>query len=225
MKITLTLKSKSSLDGAVSTRVIHHPERSFAFEVTLDLIKGAEFFREKPPNHFHANQDEYIQAVEGITGLEIDGKEIELLPGQPEYCIEAWKNHRSYPILDKGTTTIVKFFLSGAKTPEVYGLDLLFFENWYRYQEHVSKTRGRINLIQVLSTFDAGGTYISLPWYIPFGNILSKTMGVVLGRWIGGIFGYQPFYEHWSTNWNLACEKMQSSLFQRRFATARYKTT
>ncbi|KAI1267560.1 hypothetical protein F5Y18DRAFT_443308 [Xylariaceae sp. FL1019] len=214
------------LDGAVSTRVIRHHDRSFAFEVTLDLVKGAKHFQQKPPMHFHANQDEYIQAVQGVTGLEIDGKEIELLPGQPEYRIKSWKDHRSYPIdadRQKGVT-LVKFLLSGAKTPEVYGLDLLFFENWYRYQEHVVNTGGSFSLIQVLSTFDAGGTYLSLPWYIPFGSLVSQSMGIILGRWFGGALGYQPFYEQWSTNWELACEKMKSSFFQRRFAT-RAKTS
>lgn len=145
---------RRSLDGAVSTRVIHHPDRSFAFEVTMDLIKGARHFSHKPPLHFHTNQDEYIQAAQGKIALELEGKEVVFSPGQDEFCIKAWANHRSYPIeLERqdANTAIVKFLLSGAKTPEIYGLDLLFFENWYHYQEQVVKNGGKINFIQVLS--------------------------------------------------------------------------
>ncbi|KAI0114285.1 hypothetical protein F4776DRAFT_656682 [Hypoxylon sp. NC0597] len=208
------------LNGAVSTRVIHHPERSFAFEVTLDLIKGAEFFSRKPPLHFHANQDEYIQAVEGKVGVEIEGREHVLTRGGPEFLIQAWANHRSYPIdpsRQEGAQK-VKFLLSGEKTREVFQLSTLFFENWYKYQDEVIKTGGRIDFIQVLSTFDAGGTYVSLPRWVPFGTRISQVMGIVVGRWLGSLCGYQPFYRKWSTDWDLACKQMGSSFFQKRFA-------
>jgi hypothetical protein len=66
--------------------------------------------------------------------------------------------------------------------------------------------------------FDAGGTYLSLPPWIPFGQTISITLGVVLGRWIGGLLGYQPFYRKWTSDWELACQKMEASVFQRRFA-------
>jgi hypothetical protein len=67
--------------------------------------------------------------------------------------------------------------------------------------------------------FDAGGTYLSLPWWIPFGRTVSIVLGTVLGRWIGsGLLGYQPFYRKWTSDWELACEKMGASVFQRRFA-------
>ncbi|KAI1497530.1 hypothetical protein F5X99DRAFT_396640 [Biscogniauxia marginata] len=45
-----------ALDSTVRTRVVHHSNRSFAFEVTLDLVKGARFFGIKPPLHFYAYQ-------------------------------------------------------------------------------------------------------------------------------------------------------------------------
>jgi hypothetical protein len=43
-------------------------------------------------------------------------------------------------------------------------------------------------------------------------------MGVVGGRWIGSLMGYQPYYEDWTTDWDLACEVMETSWFWRRFA-------
>lgn len=69
-----------------------------------------------------------------------------------------------------------------------------------------------------MQTFDAGGTYVSFPWWVPFGQTVSQVLGVVVGRWIGGMLGYQPFYPKWTTDWDLACQKMATSVFQRRFA-------
>ncbi|KAI1413419.1 hypothetical protein F5Y13DRAFT_179526 [Hypoxylon sp. FL1857] len=208
------------LNGAVSTRVIHHPERSFAFHVTMDLVKGASFFSQKPPLHFHANQDEYIEAVEGKVGLEVEGKEVVLTAEDPEFCIGAWVNHRSYPIEPsrQDGSIVVRFLLSGERSRSTFELNTLFFENWYKYQDEMIRLNRGISLIQVLSMFDAGGTYISPPRWLPFGQRISQVMGIVVGRWLGGLLGYQPFYRRYSTDWELACEKMESSFFQRRFA-------
>jgi hypothetical protein len=43
-------------------------------------------------------------------------------------------------------------------------------------------------------------------------------MGIVVGRWIGALLDYQPYYRKWSTDWELACNRMNNSLFQRKFA-------
>jgi hypothetical protein len=66
--------------------------------------------------------------------------------------------------------------------------------------------------------FDAGGSYLSPPPWLPFGQFFSRTTGVVVGRYLGGMMGYQPYYKKWSTDWTLACDKMEKSIFQRRFA-------
>lgn len=66
--------------------------------------------------------------------------------------------------------------------------------------------------------FDAGASYLSLPWWVPFGKSLSRILGIVIGRWIGGLLGYQPYYLKWTTDWESACQKMETSLLQKRFA-------
>ncbi len=66
--------------------------------------------------------------------------------------------------------------------------------------------------------FDAGGSYLSLPWWVPFGRTLSMLGGILVGRWIGGLIGYQPYHKQWTTDWKVACEKMRTSLLHRRFA-------
>lgn len=66
--------------------------------------------------------------------------------------------------------------------------------------------------------FDAGGSYLSLPRWVPFSRTVALVLGVVIGRWVGGLLGYQPFYQKWTSDWPLACEKMSRSVFQRRFS-------
>ena len=69
----------------------------------------------------------------------------------------------------------------------------------------------------VQQMFDAGGSYLSLPDWVPFGRTLSQGAIIVIGRWIGGLLGYQPFYKEWTSDWDLACRKMETSWFQRKF--------
>ena len=69
-----------------------------------------------------------------------------------------------------------------------------------------------------LQMFDRGGSCLALPEFIPFSLTLSKAMTVVIGRWLGGILGYQPYYKEWTTGSETAMERMSMSVFQRRFA-------
>lgn len=134
---------------------MHHPDCAFAFEVTLDLVRGAEFFGRKPPVHFHV-QVEYIEATQGRVGLEVDGRELVLTPGSDaRFDIPPYLNHRSYPIpLDRQEdgNMVVKFLLSGGEKtndPAASGLDPIFFENWYKYQDDIVMNGARIDLIQL----------------------------------------------------------------------------
>ena len=142
-----------SFKGAVQGRMIQHPSRSFALEITLDLVKGAEFFCHKPPIHFHV-QEEYIESIQGKMGLELDGKEHVLSAGDGPMSIKPYVNHRSYPLSlaqqDNGET-VVKFLLSGEQTDSIFELNPVFFENWYKYQDDVVVNGARISLIQLFS--------------------------------------------------------------------------
>jgi len=133
--------------------MIQHPSRSFALEITLNLVKGAEFFCHKPRLHFHV-QEEYIESIQGKMGLEIDGKEHVLSAGDGPMSIKPYVNHRSYPLSlahqDDGET-VVKFLLSGEKTESVFELNPVFFENWYKYQDDVVVNGAKISLIQLFS--------------------------------------------------------------------------
>jgi hypothetical protein len=111
--------------------MIQHPSRSFALEITLDLIKGTEFFCLKPALHLHV-QEEYIESVQGKIDLELDGKEHVLSAGDRPMSIRPYVNYRSYPLplarKDDGKTAM-KFLLSGEKTDSLFELNLIFFED------------------------------------------------------------------------------------------------
>ncbi|KAI1827530.1 hypothetical protein F4861DRAFT_368664 [Xylaria intraflava] len=226
--------ARAGFEGGIVTRVINHPhnsDRVFAYEVTFDLQhpRVAAVAAQKPPLHFHPYQEEYIEVLQGRLAVEIEGVERILTPKNGEFILQPWCHHRLYsPVTEIGLqakehdddlddqTTV--FLLSGQDTDEMFRLDTVFFENWYAYQDRVVVDGEKVNLIQVMSMFDAGGSYLSLPRWIPFNRTIARGMGVVVGRWIGGMLGYQPFYEQWTTDWELACRKMKMSRFQRRFA-------
>ncbi|KAI0814718.1 hypothetical protein GGR55DRAFT_444814 [Xylaria sp. FL0064] len=235
-----------AFEGGIITRIIDHPHdssRAFAYEVTFHLNhpRILAVAAQKPPLHFHPYQEEYVEVLEGRLAVEVEGVEHVLGPSHGEFKLRPWCNHRLYsPVTDvrgqqlpdkeykdeeeeeegddgwDGEKTV--FLLSGQDTDEMFRLDTVFFENWYAYQDLVVVKGEKINLVQVMSMFDAGGSYLSLPTWIPFSRTIARGLGIVVGRWLGGLLGYQPFYEKWTTDWDLACRKMEMSVFHRRFA-------
>ncbi|KAJ2996567.1 hypothetical protein NUW58_g929 [Xylaria curta] len=223
----------TAFEGGIVTRVINHPHdtsRVFAYEVTFHLRhpRVAAVAAQKPPLHFHPYQEEYIEVLEGRLAVEVEGVEHVLSPGDSEFKLQPWCNHRLYsPVTDvtevkgyddgwDGEKTV--FLLSGQDTDEMFRLDTVFFENWYAYQDLVVVKGQKIDLVQVMSMFDAGGSYLSLPTWIPFSRTVARGLGIVVGRWVGGVLGYQPFFKKWTTDWDLACRKMEMSIFHRHFA-------
>ena len=66
--------------------------------------------------------------------------------------------------------------------------------------------------------FDGGDSYLTLPSWVPCRKALARGLGVLVGRWIGGLLGYQPFYPEWTSDWPEACREMASRWTQHRFA-------
>ncbi|KAI1194518.1 hypothetical protein F5X97DRAFT_275392 [Nemania serpens] len=224
----------TAFEGGIVTRVIDHPydsSRVFAYEVTFHLHhpRVVAVAAQKPPLHFHPYQEEYIEVLEGRLAVEVEGVEYVLSPKDGEFSLRPWSNHRLFsPVTDveegikgyddgwDGEKTV--FLLSGQDTDEMFRLDTVFFENWYAYQDLIVVEGEKIDLLQVMSMFDAGGSYLSLPTWIPFSRTIARGLGIVVGRWIGGLLGYQPFFRQWTTDWDLACQKMERSIFHKRFA-------
>ncbi|KUJ21402.1 uncharacterized protein LY89DRAFT_577667 [Mollisia scopiformis] len=220
---TVTIRA---FEGAILSRVLPAPAgRAFNFEVIF--FPNHPRLRQlpsKPPEHFHPLQEEYVSVSEGALAVEVEGIEHILRPGDPEFVLQRGVNHRLYPApqnekeSQNDKSRKVSCLLSAEGTSSLFALDLVFFENWYTYQEQVVVHGAKLNLIQVMAMFDAGDSYLTLPWYIPMRSLMSRVMGIVFGRWIGSLLGYQPFYKEWTTDWDLACEKMETCMLQRRFS-------
>ncbi|GKZ33528.1 hypothetical protein AbraIFM66950_003430 [Aspergillus brasiliensis] len=234
---------QAGFNGAIITQERHIPPFVFAIEVTFYLAKWPPFLQNiKPPKHFHPHQEEYIEVLEGELCVEAGNQEYTLTPQSGRFCVRPWVNHRLYPPLvparqvqqshhedddDEASKEdkVIRFLLSGQDTPETFKLDTLFFMNWYAYQEETVVVGKRVDIIQVMSMFDAGGSYLSLPEWVPFGPTLAMGLGILLGRWLGGLLGYQPYYRSWTRDgdWDMACDRMEESFFQRRFAVRETK--
>lgn len=145
-----------SFEGAVKGRVIKHPTRAFAVEVTfyLDHPRLVKLGNQKPPPHFHPFQEEYFTMLEGEMALEIEGEERVLRPEDGEFCVKRWTNHRIYPPASAFTESGPKkavCIASGEQSFSNFQLDFLFFENWYAYQDLLVVKGEKPDLIQIMS--------------------------------------------------------------------------
>ncbi|KAF4629857.1 hypothetical protein G7Y89_g8293 [Cudoniella acicularis] len=162
--IAVVISSTHRFDGAVVSKIIDGPGLAFAFEVTFhnhhERLIALE--RKMPPLHFHPYQTEYIRVLLGSLNVEVEGR-IHILSSEAgEFSLRPFINHRLYPGVNAEPVT--KFILSGTESEEKYKLDAVFFQNWYGYQDQIVSQGGKgVDLIQVLSMFDAGGSYLSLP--------------------------------------------------------------
>ncbi|OTA98696.1 hypothetical protein M426DRAFT_258180 [Hypoxylon sp. CI-4A] len=210
----------TAFDGALRVYAVNDHQRAFHFDITFQLDHphlATLATAEKPPLHFHPYQEEYIEVLEGRLGVEVEGDVLTRTPFDGELLVRPWQNHRLYPLMDPGAKT-TRFLLSGEETSNAFKLDTMFFQNWYGYQDEVLRKGIKFNIIQVMNMFDAGGSYISGPAWVPFGKRLAQLTGIIIGRWLGGLLGYQPFYPRWTKDWQMACKKMETSPFLRRFS-------
>ncbi|KAF2014434.1 hypothetical protein BU24DRAFT_481891 [Aaosphaeria arxii CBS 175.79] len=221
-KITAGEQVVSVFDGAITFRNLPHPTRNFNLEVTFSdhhphLLRLREH---EPPPHFHYLQVEYFQVIEGSLYVDVGPNRVLLTHNDDELPVPPWVRNRTIPGPLSNDQQVTKFLLSGPapKGKESRMLDYIFYENYYRYMDEMVSTGQAIDFIQILCMFDAGGSCIMLPWWVPCGMLVSRALGVVVGRWIGAILGYQPYYREWTTDWDTAARRMRSSLWQRRFA-------
>ncbi|KAI7780127.1 hypothetical protein LA080_000046 [Diaporthe eres] len=163
--------------------------RDYMFECVfeLDHSRFVHLEGQKPPMNFHSSQLEFMQVLEGRLCYEIEGKELVLTPEDGEVCIEPWTHHRLLPTPPtdgpSGRRSVV--LLSSTDSDQVFKLDYIFYQNWYSYQEEFIIHGGSLSLLQVLIMFDAGGSYLSLPNWIPFGKQISYyVLGIGMGRYL-----------------------------------------
>ncbi|KAF3389715.1 Yanuthone D synthesis protein E [Talaromyces pinophilus] len=230
---TATANRVEKFDGAIVFEwgQPENPEECLHARVFMRPVKG--IYKKhmeagtKPPIHFHRHQYESFEVVgAGDLTCEIDGVQHRVRKGDPAVWIQPYANHVVYgtPGVEQPEIEMIvrsrdnRLMGRKNKEPSEFLLDKMFFENWYGYQEEVYQGKNKFDIIQILSTFDAGDTYMTLPRWVPFRHTVSVAAGIVLGRWIGGLLGYQPFLPEWTSDWQLACERMNRVWTQRRFA-------
>ncbi|KAI2813666.1 hypothetical protein CBS115989_9252 [Aspergillus niger] len=159
---------QKGFNGAIITQERYIPPYVFAFEITFHLDKWPSFLKNiKPPKHFHPHQEEYIEVLEGELCVDVGNQQYTLTSQSGRFCIRPWVNHRLYPppfppqqqsLLESshddetiGGGGIIRFMLSGQDTPETFKLDMLFFMNWYGYQEETVVVGKSVDILQVMS--------------------------------------------------------------------------
>lgn len=207
--------------GFVVTKYPAPEGRNIHFHVVIDphhprVIQLAASGK-KPPTHFHPRQWEYFRVEKGSLTVEIDGIAHDFHPSDGEYALRPGPHHCLYGTPGQSSKT-VEFWLGASPSGVGKELDQAFFENWYGYQEDIMLRGVKPDPIQVLSMFDAGDSYLSPPWWVPARRMVGKALGIVVGRYIGGMLGYKPFYPEWTTDWEAACDKMESCWATRRLA-------
>ena len=69
---------------------------------------------------------------------------------------------------------------------------------------------------------DGGDAYTPAPAWMPFRRQIGYWTCVIIGRWIGGMLGYRPFFKEYTTDWDYAVAKMKGSFFQRHLVHQAY---
>ncbi len=72
----------------------------------------------------------------------------------------------------------------------------------------------------VSQTFDAGGSYMSVPWWVPFGRTLSRLVGISVGQWLGGMLGYAPFYGKWTNRLGKGIRESEDIIFSEKIRSS-----
>ncbi|KAL5363696.1 hypothetical protein BJX96DRAFT_187189 [Aspergillus floccosus] len=185
------------------------------------LIEG-DHRPDGPPMHFHQWQTEYFKVEEGICVVEVNGKQTMLTPDDEEISCKAGNIHRFFIHPDSRERMTV--ILSASDSGVDYQLDRVFFENWYGYWHDALLYQGGLDFIQTLCIHDAGDHYTPGPAWLPFRRLIGYWMCVVIGRWIGGLLGYKPFFREYTTDWDFAVAKMKANPWTRRLVNDSYSS-
>ncbi|KAJ5302097.1 hypothetical protein N7508_006960 [Penicillium antarcticum] len=166
-----------------------------------------------PPPHFHQFQTEYFRVEHGVLGINVDGVTRRITKADGEISVKAGSVHNFFIHSDSPESMTV--YLSASDSGNDYQLDRVFFENWYGYWHDALLHDGGLDWIQFLAIQDGGDAYTPAPAWVPFRRQVGYWTCVIVGRWIGGLLGYKPFFREYTTDWDFAVAKMKGSFFQR----------
>ncbi|KAH6644194.1 hypothetical protein C7974DRAFT_16358 [Boeremia exigua] len=173
-----------------------------------------------PPPHFHQFQTEYFRVESGIMGISVDGKQRVVTAEDGEVSVKAGSIHNFF--IHPTSPEKMTVYLSASDSGMDFQLDRIFFENWYGYWHDALLHGGGLDWIQFLAIQDGGDAYTPAPAWVPFRRQVGYWTCVVIGRWIGGLLGYKPFFREYTTDWDFAVAKMKGSFFQRHLINEAY---
>ncbi|KAH7325628.1 hypothetical protein B0I35DRAFT_448772 [Stachybotrys elegans] len=235
-------------NGKIQTHFLEPPPGT-AFQILQtyqplddDAMEGA--YRGPPP-HFHVHQTERFKVVKGRIGVEINEEVRILRPGDEVAVCPAGNIHRFF--VDVGPDYLGKeatsedtswdgetiLMVNATDSGKDFVLDRIFLENWYGVRVDSFKYGTKIDFIQQCATFDGGDHYLPFPptlpawvpkaWSVRIRTFFGYWATVIVGRYIGGLLGYQPFYREYTTDWEFAVAKMQGTWFYRKNVEMAYR--
>ncbi|KAJ5658155.1 uncharacterized protein N7484_001804 [Penicillium longicatenatum] len=232
-------------DGKIQTQFLEPPPGT-AFQImqTYKALKKEDrsgAYRGPPP-HFHVHQTERFKVLKGRIGVEINEEVRILRPGDEVAVCPAGNIHRFF--VDTGDVSLTDqekkdwdgesiLMVNATDSGKDFVLDRIFLENWYGIRVDSFKFGNKIDFIQQCCTFDGGDHYlpfpsnlpnfISKPWSVWIRTFLGYWITILVGRWVGGLLGYQPYYREYTTDWELAVAKMSQTWFYRKNVHTAYR--
>ncbi|KAJ6779468.1 hypothetical protein PWT90_00774 [Aphanocladium album] len=234
----------TQFDGKIATHFLEPPAGT-AFQI-MQIYKplpegDTSGAYRGPPPHFHLHQTERFRVIKGRVGIEVNEKVTILRPSDGVAICPAGNIHRfivdvprdkNCPEDDDDDGELV-FMVNATDSGKDFVLDRIFLENWYGVRVDSFKYGTKIDFIQQCATFDGGDHYLPFPatlpqwvpmtWSVAIRTFLGFWITVIIGRYIGGLMGYQPFYKEYTTDWELAVAKMQGTWFYRRNVQTAYR--
>ncbi|KAI9166304.1 putative oxidoreductase patJ [Paramyrothecium foliicola] len=198
-----------------------------------------------PYPHFHKFQNEYFTVLSGIMGIELDGEHRVVYPEDGEISVKAGTVHRYYIHPDSpGPMTInisatesgVDYQLDRMFLENWYGYwhDALLHKGKIDYLQYLAVRNFLLVLLDECSIctcpnphlygitnlghakiMDGGDVYPVGPKWVPFRRFFGYWGTIILGRWVGGLLGYPPYFREYTTDWDFAVAKMKGSWSQR----------
>lgn len=237
----------TQFDGKIETHFLEPPAGT-AFQIMQiykPLPKGDKSGAYRgPPPHFHLHQTERFKVVKGRVGIEVNETVKVLRPKDGVAICPAGNIHRFIIDVDpehdqdgsddeEEDDGEIVFMVNATDSGKDFVLDRIFLENWYGVRVDSFKYGTKIDFIQQCATFDGGDHYLPFPatlpkwipmsWSVAIRTFLGFWVTVIIGRYIGGLLGYQPFYREYTTDWELAVAKMQGTWFYRRNVQTAYR--
>jgi mannose-6-phosphate isomerase-like protein (cupin superfamily) len=156
--------------------------------------QGFEKSETGPPPHIHLYQTEYFTAISGVLGLECEGKQILLKPGDPELSVTPGKMHRFWA--QEGGGEKDNMVVRVRVDPSPGGMDESFIRNFFSYAADCETHNLPLSPFQLFLFLWSHDMVLALPLPLPLNKALHWFISVVAVR----LFGYRASYPEYYSN-------------------------